>query len=182
MEPSSRSAEKVAVGREGGLCKCFIERRRDVHTMKKRFKIFGGIGLLALIALQLTNPSHQNPRVAAGHDVLASNAPPPSVAASLKNACYDCHSFETKWPWYSYVAPVSWYVARDINAARASLNFSDWPHDDPRRARKRWGHIADEVENGEMPLPNYARIHGEAQLDARQRAELIKWASQQAGR
>jgi hypothetical protein len=150
--------------------------------MKMRFKTIGGIALFAVIALQLANPSHQNPRVEPGHDVLASNAPPPSVAAILKEACYDCHSFETKWPWYSYVAPVSWFVVRDVNAARASLNFSDWPHDDPRRARKRWGHIAEEVENGEMPLANYTRLHRESRLDDRQRAELIKWASEQAGR
>ena len=150
--------------------------------MKKRFKVMGGIGGLAFIAMQFANPSHQNPPVAPGHDVLASNAPPPSVAAILRNSCYDCHSFETKWPWYSYVAPVSWYVARDINAARASLNFSDWPHDEPERARKRWRHIADAVENGEMPLSNYTRMHSQARLDAPRRAELVKWATEQAGR
>jgi hypothetical protein len=151
-------------------------------TMKKRIKMIGGLALLALIALQLTNPPHQNPSVAPGHDLLATNVPSPSVAAILKAACYDCHSCETKWPWYSYVAPVSWYVVRDVNAARASMNFSEWPHDDPQRARKRWGHIADEVESGEMPLANYTRWHSQARLDERQRAELVKWASQQAGR
>jgi len=147
--------------------------------MTKRLRAIGGIGLLAAIGLQFTNPSHENPPLVPGHDVLASNAPPPSVAAMLKNSCYDCHSWETKWPWYSYVAPLSWYVARDINAARASLNFSDWPQDDPRRARKRWRHIADEVQNGEMPLPSYIRIHRQARLDEQQRADLVKWAQSQ---
>jgi len=150
--------------------------------MKKWLKVIGGIAVLAFAAMQLANPSHQNPPIAPGRDVLASSPPPPSVAANLKNACYDCHSYETKWPWYSYIAPVSWYVARDVNAARASLNFSDWPHDDAGRARKRWGHIADEVESGEMPLSSYTRMHPQARLDAQQRAELVKWASGQAGR
>ena len=150
-------------------------------AVKKWLKIMGGLGVLAFVAMQFANPSHQNPPVAPGHDLLASNAPPASVAAILKNACYDCHSFETKWPWYSYVAPVSWYVARDVNAARASMNFSDWPHDDAGRARKRWRHIADEVESGEMPLSAYLRMHSEARLDARQRQELVKWASEQGG-
>jgi hypothetical protein len=150
--------------------------------MKKRLRIIGAIVLLAFMALQLANPTHENPPVASGHDLLASNAPPPAVAALLKNACYDCHSFETKWPWYSYVAPVSWYVARDVNAARASLNFSDWPHDDAQRVRKRWRHIAEEVQNEEMPLPYYTRMHPQARLDAAQRTELVKWASEQAGR
>jgi hypothetical protein len=71
-------------------------------------------------------------------------------------------------------------VVRAINAGRASMNFSDWPQDDPKRARKRWGHIADEIESGDMPLPSYTRMHSEAKLDAGQRAELIKWASAQA--
>jgi hypothetical protein len=144
--------------------------------MTKHIKGIGGILLLGVIALQFTNPSHQNPPIVLGHDVLASNSPPAEVAAMLKNACYNCHSFETKWPWYSYVAPFSWLLARDVKAARAALNFSDWPHDDSGRARKRWRHIAEEVQNGEMPLPNYARIHREARLDDRQRAELVKWA------
>jgi Haem-binding domain len=150
--------------------------------MKKRLKIIGVLVLLAVIALQLTNPSHQNPPVSPGHDLLATNAPPTNIAAYLKNSCYDCHSFETKWPWYSYVAPVSWYVARDINAARGNLNFSDWPHDDAGRARKRWRHIADEIENVEMPPPNYTAMHREARLDEKQRAELVQWAKGQADR
>jgi hypothetical protein len=149
-------------------------------AMTKRLKGIGGIVLVAAIALQFTNPSHQNPPIVPGHDVLASNAPPPAVAAMLKNSCYNCHSSETKWPWYSYVAPVSWLMASDVNAARASLNFSDWPQDDPRRVRKRWRHIADAVQDGEMPLPKYARIHREARLDDQQRAELVKWAQEQS--
>jgi len=148
--------------------------------MSKRLKIFGGICLVAVIALQFTNPPHTNPPVSPGHDALASNAPPAAVAAMLKNACYDCHSFETKWPWYSYVAPMSWYVARDIDAARGALNFSEWPQDDPKRARKRWRHVADEVQNGEMPLAGYALIHREAHLDDQQRSELVKWAQAQS--
>ncbi len=148
--------------------------------MKKRLTTIGVLGLLAVIALQFTNPSHQNPPVLPGHDLFAANAPPPSVAALLRNSCYDCHSFETKWPWESYVAPVSWLVARDVEAARSNLNFSDWPHNDARRARKRWRHIAEEVEDGEMPIPSYTWMHRHARLDQRQRVELVKWAKEQA--
>jgi len=148
--------------------------------MTKLVKRLGGIVLVAGIALQFTNPSHQNPPIVPGHGVLDSIAPPPAVAAMLKNSCYNCHSFETKWPWYSYVAPLSWYLARDVKAGRAQLNFSDWPQDDPRRARKRWRHIAEEVQDGEMPLPNYTRVHAEARLNEQQRAELVKWAQAQS--
>lgn len=148
--------------------------------MNKWIKRIGGFGVLAVAALQFTNPPHNNPPVVPKHDVMAGNAPPPSIAALLRNSCYDCHSFETKWPWYSYVAPISWIVVRDVDEARASLNFSDWPHDNPARARKRWRHIADDVENGEMPMPKFTLIHRNARLNAAQRAELIKWAQEQA--
>jgi len=148
--------------------------------MKKRLKTIGVLGLLAVITLQFNNPSHQNPPVLTGHDLFATNAPPRSIAALLRNSCYDCHSFETKWAWESYVAPVSWLVARDVEAARSNLNFSDWPHNDAGRARKRWRHIAEEVEDGEMPLPSYTRMHRQARLDERQRAELVKWAKERA--
>ena len=139
-----------------------------------------GLGALALIALQFANPPRQNPPVAPGRDVMAGNAPPPAMAAVLKNSCYDCHSFETKWPWYSCIAPVSWFVARDVNAGRASLNFSDWPHDDAARARKRWRRIAGQVQDGEMPPSNYTWMHRQGRLDERQRAELVKWAKEQS--
>ena len=66
--------------------------------MRKCVKWIGGVALIVAIALQFTNPPHLNPAVVPGHDLMASNAPPPEVAAMLKNACYDCHSSETNWP------------------------------------------------------------------------------------
>jgi len=150
--------------------------------MNRWFKRVSGAGLLVFAGLQFTNPPHDNPPVTPGHDAMASNAPPPAVAALLKNSCYECHSFQTHWPWYSYVAPVSWLLARDVNAARASLNFSEWPHDDAQRAHKRWKHVADEVENGEMPLPSYTWVHRQARLDPQQRQQIIEWCRQEAGR
>lgn len=138
--------------------------------------------MLLAAVLQATNPAHTNPTVAPGHDLLATNTPPAPVAALLKQACYDCHSCETRWPWYSYVAPVSWSVAGHVNAAREALNFSEWPHDEPGRARKRWRRIADAVESGEMPLRQYAWLHREARLDAGQRRQLAQWAEEEAKR
>ena len=137
---------------------------------------------LAFVALQLTNPARTNPPAAPGRDLLATNAPPPDVAALLRNACYDCHSGETKWPWYSRVAPVSWWVAGHVRDGRERLNVSDWPHDDPQRARKKWNRIADEVRDGSMPLPNYTWAHPAARLTAAQRGRIAGWAAQEAGR
>lgn len=140
--------------------------------------------LIALVAafalLQLANPDHTNPPVAAGHDLFAVNPPPPQVAAAVRTSCYDCHSNETKWPWYSRVAPMSWLVADDVKNGRAKLNFSDWPVTDPERAGRKFGNISDEVDAGDMPLKKYTMIHRDAVLSASQRQAIVDWAEAQA--
>jgi hypothetical protein len=150
--------------------------------MSKWLKRVGGFCVLGAVAIQFFNPAHVNPPVAPGRDVMAGNAPPPAVAALLKNACYNCHSYQTDWPWYSHVAPVSWWVAGHVNDAREAMNFSDWPQDDPARARKRWRRVADAVESGEMPLPSYTWMHREARLTPAQRQQLTQWAQEAANK
>ncbi|MGD0745731.1 MAG: heme-binding domain-containing protein, partial [Verrucomicrobiota bacterium] len=114
--------------------------------MKKKLKwVFGA--LVAVFALlQLTNPARTNPPIVPGHDVSATNAPPPPIAALLHAACYDCHSYETKWPWYSRVAPVSWLIASDVNGGRKHMNFSDWPRDHPDWLVRRWENISEKLD------------------------------------
>jgi hypothetical protein len=151
--------------------------------VKRRLKwIF--VGLLAVFGLmQLTNLGHTNPAVTAGHDLLSSTNPPPGeVAALLHEACYDCHSYETRWPWYGHVAPVSWWLNSHVTDARAVLNFSEWPHGDPRKAAKKLNYIGDSVRDGDMPLPSYAKIHKAARLTEQQRGVLSEWAFQESDR
>ncbi len=83
-------------------------------------------------------------------------------------ACADCHSNETRWPWYSRVAPVSWLVVKDVEEGRSHFNVSEW-HREQKDARK----AAEEVREGEMPLPIYLPTHPEARLTAAEKAELI---------
>jgi hypothetical protein len=150
--------------------------------MKKKIKwIFAGLAA-GFALLQLTNPSRTNPPVAPGHDLTAANPPPPQIATLLHGACYDCHSCETKWPWYSRVAPVSWLVADDVKDGRERLNFSDWPQDRPVRAARRLERISEEVDYQEMPPRKYTLLHPEARLTAGQRRQLIQWADGEAAR
>ena len=143
--------------------------------------VLGGMALIALL-LQLANPPRSNPPVIPGHDLLATNPPPAKIAALLRAACYDCHSNETKWPWYSRVAPVSWWMADHIRNARKRLNLSEWPHENPERAAKKWNRIGEEVSSGDMPLPSYTWAHPAARLNTGQRQELANWAGQEARR
>jgi hypothetical protein len=147
--------------------------------MKKKLKwIFAGLAA-GFALLQLTNPSRTNPPVAPGHDLTAAN-PPPQIATLLHSACYDCHSDETKWPWYSRVAPVSWLIASDVNQGRKHLNLSDWPHEHPDWAARRLENMSEEIEYGEMPPRKYTMIHANARLTQAQRKELMDWLDQEA--
>jgi hypothetical protein len=150
--------------------------------VKKRLKWIGIIVIAVFALLQLTNIGRTDPPVVPGHDLLSTNAPPPQVTAMLRAACYDCHSYETRWPWYGHVAPVSWWLNGHVSDARRSLNFSEWPHGDSQREAKKWNRISDSVRDGGMPLPSYARIHRAARLTDDQRKQLADWAEQEAER
>jgi len=115
--------------------------------------------------LQLANRPHE-PAGAAPVSIWMAAHPPPQIAKLLHSACYDCHSDETKWPWYSRVAPVSWLVADDVTRGRERLNFSEWPRDLPERVAKRLERISEEVDDQEMPPAKYTLLHPEARLTA----------------
>ena len=148
--------------------------------MKRVLKWIFGAGVVIFALMQFINPARTNPPVV--HDFLATNMPPQKIAATLRAACYDCHSYETKWPWYSHVAPVSWLVAGDVKEGRRHLNFSDWPVDDPERAAARLENMSEQVGYKEMPPANYTLIHADARLTAAEREQLIQWAGQEAAR
>ncbi len=86
-----------------------------------------------------------------------------------RQSCYDCHSFETVWPWYGAVAPMSWLVAKDVREAREHLNFSAW--DQPNESA---AEIIEMVEDGEMPLRKYTLLHPKARLTDETRQALVR--------
>jgi Haem-binding domain len=147
--------------------------------MKKKLKwIFGALAA-AFALLQSTNPARTNPPV---KNIFPVTNAPPQVAAMLRAACYDCHSHETRWPWYSRVAPLSWQIADDVNEGRKNLNLSDWPNDDPKRAAKKFEDMSEQIGYGEMPLKKYTLIHADARLTDGQRKELTDWLDAEAAR
>ena len=146
--------------------------------MKRKLKWIFIALVTGFALLQLTNPPRTNPPVI--HDLMASSATPPQVAAMLHAACYDCHSSETLWPWYSHIAPMSWLIASDVKEGREHLNLSDWPNDNPMRAAKPLENMSDEISSGEMPLPKYTKIHADARLTQIQRKELSDWLDAEA--
>jgi hypothetical protein len=141
--------------------------------MKTKIRwIFAGCAA-ALALAQLAGPSRKNPPMV--NDLIAAQPPPPAVAAMLHAACYDCHSYETRWPWYSRVAPVSWLIASDVNAGRRHLNLSAWPVNQPEKAAKWLDRMAEAIDYEEMPPRKYTLIHADARLTAAQRSQLTNW-------
>ncbi len=100
---------------------------------------------------------------------------PPSVAGVLANACINCHSEKTQWPWYSRVAPVSWLVENDVKHAREHLNLSRWDGLQEVDQRMLLTAIATVIENHEMPPHRYVVIHPEAKLSADDSIRVIEW-------
>ena len=138
----------------------------------KKWKLILPVALGVFAALQLANPSRVNPPVE--KDFIAAASPPASVAASLRAACYDCHSHETTWPWYSRIAPVSWLIASDVNEGREHLNFSDWPAETASAAKK-LDRINEVMDYREMPPKKYTLIHAAARLTETQRKQIMDW-------
>jgi len=91
-------------------------------------------------------------------------------------ACMDCHSNQTVWPWYSYVAPMSWLVERDVRRGREEMNLSDWQQYTSKQREKLLADIASAVKNGEMPLRQYMLVHRRARLSDAERDMVYGWA------
>jgi hypothetical protein len=138
--------------------------------MKKLIR-YGVIGLMVgLGAIQLVPVARQNPPVES--DIPA----PPEVKAVLRRACYDCHSHETVWPWYSHIAPLSWLVSYDVHEGRKELNFSSWNRYSTKEQVKKLTESWEAVAEGDMPPWFYTAPHRDARLSAQDRALLRQWA------
>ncbi|HEV2693830.1 MAG TPA: heme-binding domain-containing protein [Verrucomicrobiae bacterium] len=141
--------------------------------MKTKLKWLALALVVIFALLQFTNPPRTNPPVKS--DMISAVNPPPAVVTSLHAACYDCHSYETKWPLYSKIAPPSWLVVSDVNEGRRNLNLSEWPSDSTRAAKK-LDSINEVLDGHEMPPQKYTMLHPEARLTDEQRQQVMDWA------
>jgi hypothetical protein len=118
-----------------------------------------GLGvLLILVASQFIPVDKSNPPVES--DIPTS----PEVKAVLRRACYDCHSHETVWPWYSHIAPISWLIVKDVREGRTELNFSTWNRFSTKEQVKKLQESWKEVAEGAMPPWFYTASHHQARL------------------
>lgn len=141
---------------------------------RKVLYIVGGLFVLLLIVQLVPSPPADNPPVE--EEVTA----PAEVMQVLRQSCYDCHSHETAWPWYARVAPAKWLVREHVEDARSELNFSAWNRYDAEDRAHKWDEVAEEVDEGEMPLRSYLIVHRDARLSADDAEILVHFARRQA--
>ena len=125
------------------------------------------------ILLQLVQVERTNPPVTGEIEA------PEQVMVILRRSCYDCHSNETAWPWYSYVAPMSWLVADDVHEARRHMNFSQWADYNAKQKNHKTKLCGKLVQEGEMPLWFYLPLHPDAQLLPEDVEILVAWSKSQ---
>ncbi|WP_258102744.1 heme-binding domain-containing protein [Marinoscillum sp. MHG1-6] len=137
--------------------------------------------LVTLVVLQLFPGTKPETTLDNPNDIHKEVLIAPEVSKILRKACYDCHSNETVYPWYGNIAPVSWLVYHDVEEGREELNFSEWIPYSLKKKNHKLEEIAEEVEEGKMPLPIYVSIHPEADLTREERELLINWAKNLKG-
>jgi len=155
----------------------FIKNFRSILRPKKKKKNTAGkiivflfiLGLIELVVLQFIPVERSNPPVI--QDIPA----PAEVKVILKRACYNCHSHETIWPWYSKVAPASLLVSNDVREGRGHLDFSTWNRYSPDKRKKLFKKIGEEVQEGDMPPWYYILMHWDAYLSSEDKRTLRNW-------
>jgi len=142
-----------------------------------RGAVLGFLGLV--IGIQLIRPARTNFLVIPSQTLEAVVPVPPPVESILQRACYDCHSDLTRWPWYSNVAPVSWFVIDHVDSGRRHANFSEWlrpdTKDPAKYTRERFQAICKQVETRNMPLTSYLLVHRAAKLSPGDIETICEW-------
>jgi hypothetical protein len=146
--------------------------------MKKIIKKILFIGLIIFLLMQLYQPARNE---SFEQDITANFTKvykvPKNVEIILRTSCYDCHSNNTFYPWYSYIQPTRFFMESHINEGKENLNFNEWGNYSGRKQKNKLDRIAKQIKSNEMPLASYTLIHKNAILTATQKEEVINWIS-----
>ena len=146
--------------------------------MKKIIKKILFIGLIIFLLMQLYQPARNE---SFEQDITANFTKvynvPKNVEAIVRTSCYDCHSNNTNYPWYSNVQPVGFFMEHHIKEAKEDLNFSEWGNYSKRKQENKLDRIVKQIKSDEMPLASYTLIHKNARLTTVQKKEVMDWIS-----
>jgi len=131
--------------------------------------------IVAFVLIQFFPIDKNNPVATPKMDFLQIKNTPEKTATLIRNACYDCHSNETKYLWYANIQPVGWFLNDHIKEGRKELNFSTFATYDKKRQAKKLKEAAEQLEKNEMPLDSYIILHPEAKLSDADKKEMIDY-------
>ena len=143
-----------------------------MSLIKKILVVFVAV----IIVLQFIRPGLNKSSQVLTSDITKVVTIPDTVLTLLKNACYDCHSNNTDYPWYSHIQPMGWLIAYDIKQAKNELNFSEFGAYSQRRQLSKLDGIANSLKDDIMPLKSYKLMHKNARLSSDEKKLLIEWA------
>ena len=136
--------------------------------------------LVVFIAIQFIQPAHNKTVQVLPTDFAKVFVVPNNVQSVLQIACYDCHSNNTNYPWYSNIQPMAWMMARHINNGKNELNFSDFGSYTDRRQISKLKGIANQIKDDEMPIASYKMMHKKARLSKEQKDLIMDWMNKTA--
>ncbi|MFT5103214.1 MAG: hypothetical protein ACI86C_000866 [Candidatus Latescibacterota bacterium] len=142
--------------------------------MNKKFKYLAILGLLAFVVVQFIRPDKNSEGYETVMTFESETKPSKQLAAVLKENCYDCHSGQTRYPWYSEIAPASYWLSDHIKDGKKHFNVSEWEGYSLKKKEHKLEELIEMVEEGEMPLDSYTWIHG--YLEENDKELMLQWA------
>jgi hypothetical protein len=142
--------------------------------MSKTRKILIAI-LIVFVIIQFIRPTKNISAAAMPNDIFAHYSANDTLKQLIKTACYDCHSNNTTYPWYSNIQPVAWWLNDHVEEGKSKINFSEFASYKAKKADHKLEELIDEVKAGDMPLKPYTLIHSNANLNSEQRKAIIQW-------
>ena len=141
-------------------------------SLKKKI----GLGLLiGFVVIQFIQPARNKSDKVLPTDIEKIYVVPDEVLAVLQNSCYDCHSNNTRYPWYSFIQPGAWWMASHIRKGKVNLNFSEFGAYSNRKQQSKLQAIANSIKDETMPISSYTSLHKDAKLSLDDKAGLLDW-------
>ena len=141
----------------------------------KIVKIITLVLLVAFVGIQFIPTTRNQSDLIPETDFMLVNKVPETIQKKLQVSCYDCHSNNTKYPWYNKIQPVTWFLENHIEEGKAELNFNEWDSLSNRRKKSKLRSIIKQIESGEMPLESYTLIHKDATFTEAEAEEMISY-------
>lgn len=134
--------------------------------------------LAVLVIIQFIRPARNTGMGPYPNDITTRLHIPNDVMNTFQQACYDCHSNHTKYPWYANVQPLAWWIQDHVNDGKRHFNFHEFASYSPKKQKHKLEEIIETIEKGEMPMESYTWLHKEARLSATQIAAIKNWVTE----